>query len=463
VVRRKTTKRSTQSLQPEAGGRLQQLVDAGDTHELARRSMTLQNVMLDLHRQLASAESQADLARTMALALTGSFACERLAVLRRVRGGRGFESVAEIGDVPATLHESAPALALRLAPFLPHMQPLTPLLPPFSEAVAEAAQALVDQGFVRAAWLNVEKQIDWLVLVGPKLSGNDYDEFDISLLRATLDAAFLACSRLLLVDALEERNRELVTANRRLLQIDDLKTAILFGVSHELRTPLTRILSYAEALRDGEAGAGETTDFLNVIVRNTHHLATRIDDALRFAELIGGRVEPQRQPVQLHELVEEAVANHAAAAAEAQVGLAARCEPLAVISDASWVRMILKCLIDNAVKFTPAGGEVCVELAAVDAGAAVRVVDSGPGIPDEARERIWQLFEHGDVSLRRPHHGLGLGLALAQRLASELGVRLELVHSSAAGSVFGIHFPDAAASTAVAPATSRATVASLRR
>jgi signal transduction histidine kinase len=449
-------------VQPEAGGRLQQLVDAGDTHELARRSMTLQNVMLDLHRQLASAQSQADLARTMALALTGSFACERLAVLRRVRGGRGFESVAEIGDVPATLHESAPGLAQRLAPFLPHLPPLVPLLPPFSEAVAETAQALAAQGFVRAAWLNVEKQMDWLVLVGPKLAGNDYDEFDASLLRATLDAAFLACSRLLLVDALEERNRELVSANRRLLQIDDLKTAILLGVSHELRTPLTRILSFAEALRDAETTAGEKRDFLDVIIANTRSLTGSIEDALCFAELIGGRVEPQRQPVQLHEIVDEAVATYAPAAEASSVHLTSRSQPLVVLSDPSWVRMILKCLVDNAVKFTPPGGEVCVEVAAVDAGAAIRVVDTGPGIPDEARERIWQLFEHGDVSLQREQGGLGLGLALAQRLASELGVRLELLHSSAAGSVFGVHFTDAAAAGATSAAT-RATVAGLRR
>src|SRR5262249_39853168 len=69
----------------QQGGRLQQLVDAGDTRELARRAMTLQNVLLDLHRQLGASQSQTELARTLGLALTGSFACERLLVLRRDR------------------------------------------------------------------------------------------------------------------------------------------------------------------------------------------------------------------------------------------------------------------------------------------------------------------------------------------------------------------------------------------
>ncbi len=192
---------TSKSRQPEITGRLQEMVDSGDTRELARRSMTLQAVMLDLHRQLAGAQSQADLARTMGLALTGSFACERLVVLRRGRGNKHFESVAEIGDVPAALHEEAPSLAARIAPFLPHVGQLAPLLPPFADAAADAAQRLSALGFVRTAWLNVEKQIDWLVLVGPKLSGSEYDTFDTSLLRATLDAAGLASSKLLLVDA----------------------------------------------------------------------------------------------------------------------------------------------------------------------------------------------------------------------------------------------------------------------
>ena len=432
-------------MQSETGGRLQQLVEAGDTHELARRSLTLQSVMLDLHRQLASAESPGDLARTMGLALAGSFACERLVVLRRGRGPRPFESVAEIGDVPAALHEEAPALAARLAPFVAHAAPLAPLQPPLSEAAAEPARRLGELGFVRAAWLNVDKQIDWLVLVGPKLSGAGYDEFDAALLRATLDAAALACTKLLLLDRLEERHRELAAANRRLQQIDDLKTAILAGVGHELRTPLTRILSYAEALRDEGVPRGESHRFLEVIVTNTQRLAERLDEALRFAELIGGRSAPERVPLRLCEVIEAVVAAQRANAAARSVRLETHCEPLIVCSDRNHLGMILRCLTDNALKFTPEGGEVRIEVVPEEAGAAIRVSDTGPGIPPEARDDIWRLFESGEATPERAPQGLGLGLALAQRLSAELGVRLELEKSSAAGSVFCVHLPDAAA------------------
>ena len=451
-LRRKTAAgiREQRRPEPEPGGRLQQLVDAGDTRELARRALTLQTVMLDLHRQLAGATSQPELARTMALALTGSFACERLAILRRDRAGRRFESVAEIGDVPVTLHQTGAALALRVAPFLPHMPLLSPLLPAVADAVADAAQQLHALGFERAAWLNVEKQVDWLVLVGPKLTGTAYDEFDISLLRATFDAAALACSRLLLVDALEERNHQLSNANRRLLQIDELKSAILHGVGDELRSPLARVLSYAEALRDAEVGVEDTRQFLDVIVDNTRHLGQRVNEAIGFARLVSGDHTPASRRVWLPQLLEDVASRYRSDAETRGLTLQVTAAPLAVLTDDGYLRQVIECLVTNALKFTPAGGSVELLAAPHGDGATVHIRDTGHGIPEEARDQIWHLFETGDLSLAREQRGLGLGLALAKRLATEIGAHIELVRSDGGGSVFAVVLPDAAHGVATA-------------
>ena len=430
--------------EPESGGRLHQLVEAGDTRELARRAMTLQSVLLDLHRQLATSDSQERLAVTLGLALTGSFGCERLAVLRAERPRRHYQLVSQTGDVSPALRVAAPELAAALAPFLPHVQPLAPLEPPFAAVVETAARQATQLGIVRAAWLNVDDHVDWLVLVGPKLAGEEYDEFDRAMLQATFDATALACSRLLLVDALQLRNHELEEANARLLHIDDLKSAILIGVGHEMRTPLTRIQSYGEALRAGEVAPDETKAFLDVILRSTQQLAAHVDSALSYAQLIGGRTAPKPKRVALQTIVEDAVDAQRSIATERGIQLESSCNPLAVVTDPDYVRVILKNLVDNALKFTPRDGRVQVELVPEDAGASVRVRDTGPGIPEEARLRIWRLFERGDISLRREQAGLGLGLALAQRLALELGVQLELVQSGPEGSVFRLHFPDAA-------------------
>ena len=126
---------------------------------------------------------------------------------------------------------------------------------------------------------------------------------------------------------------------------------------------------------------------------------------------------------------------------------------MAVFTDPEHLRLLLGALVDNAVKYTPPGGSVRVEVVAEAAGAVVRVVDEGPGIPPAVQERLWTPFETADGNLQREGAGLGLGLALAKRLAAELGVRLELLSSGPGGSTFGVFFADAAPETApqVAP------------
>lgn len=433
--------------QPSIAGRLQDLVDAGDTRELARRSLTLQSVMLDLHRQLASANSMEDLARTLALALTGCFGCDRLLVLRRDTQQRKFTPVAATGDVSNALYEEASGLATRLAPFLPHVPLLAPLVPPFAGAVLADTGRLAALGCVRAVWLHVDKQVDWVVLVGRKLAGGDYDTFDVSLARATLDAAALACSNLLLVDELEERNRALLAANQRLQQLDDLKTAILAGVSHELCSPLTRIQMYAEALRDEPTTMTEGSEFLDIILASTRRLTQRIESALQFAELVGGRSSPRPTHVTLLGLAESVLACHAETAADGRVEMRLEGEDLAVFTDPEHLRLLLSALVENAVKYTPPGGAVRVEVAAEEAGAALRIVDGGPGIPPAVLAALWTPLETSDGTAQRAGAGLGLGLALAKRLAAELGVRLELVTTGPGGSTFGVYFADAAPST----------------
>ena len=425
------------------GGRLQKLIEAGDSQELARRTFTLQSVALDLHRQFAHVDSHEELARVLSLALTGSFACERLAVLRCDDKRQGFQLVAHSGDVEAVRLNDLHGCCRNLAPLLPHQPLLAPVLPAFSTSTSDVAQTLDGLGFERLAWLDVEDAVQFIVLLGPKMTSLPWDEFDVSILRATFDAAHLACSNLLLVHRLEERNEQLHEANERLLGIDDLKSAILSGVSHELRTPLTRILSYAETLYDASSQDAETHEFLSVILNNTKQLSGLVDEALHFAELIGARTAPKRQRVSLHETVEDIVMRSQPDANTRMIRIESQCAPHFALSDESYVRVILRNLMSNALKFTPSGGVIRVDLVAEEQGASILLKDNGPGIPEETRDRIWRLFEQGDMTLRRETEGLGLGLALAQRLADELDVKLELQESSDNGSTFRVHFQHA--------------------
>jgi len=229
-----------------------------------------------------------------------------------------------------------------------------------------------------------------------------------------------------------------------------------------MRTPLHRIIMYTEALRDEPPGPKESREFLDIVTANAKQLGTRIDEALSFAERIGDRNTPQSKSVRLEDVVLASIERYADSATAQSIELQTHIEPLAVMTDPDYARMILDCLVDNAVKFTPPGGTVTVEVVPRGAGAMVRVADNGPGIPEEARDRVWRIFEHGDLSPQRETGGLGLGLALAQRLAADLGVRLELLDSSAAGSVFGLSFGDAAPATTPRSKARRRTVGSLK-
>ena len=425
------------------GGRLQKLINAGDSQELARRTFTLQSVALDLHRQFAHVDSPEELARVLSLVLMGSYACNRLAILRCDDKRQGFQLVAHAGDVEPARMNDVRGCCRNLAPLLPHQQLLSPLMPPFSTSTHDIAHTLDTLGFERIAWLDVDGQMQFIVLFGGKMTSLPWDEFDVSILRATFDAAHLACSKLLLVKELEQRNDQLQEANERLLGIDDLKSAILSGVSHELRTPLTRILSYAETLHESSSQDAETREFLGVILNNTKQLSGLVDESLHFAELIGGRTQPKRERVSLHDAIEDIIVRSQPDAHNHMIRIDSECEAYFALSDASYVRVILRTLMSNALKFTPRGGVIRVDLVAEEQGASILVKDSGEGIPEETRDRIWRLFEQGDMSLRREAEGLGLGLALAQRLAHELEVKLELLQSGANGSTFRVHFQHA--------------------
>lgn len=187
----------------------------------------------------------------------------------------------------------------------------------------------------------------------------------------------------------------------------------------------------------------ETREFLGVILDNTRLLSGLVDEALRFAELIGGRTQPKNERVALHEAVEDIVVRSRPDANTRMLQLESTCEPHFVLSDASYIRVILRTLMSNALKFTPRGGDIRVDLMPEDQGASILVSDSGAPIPAETRHRIWRLFEQGDMTLRREAEGLGLGLALAQRMAEELEVRLDLAEDPQEGNTFRVHFPHA--------------------
>ncbi len=230
---------------------------------------------------------------------------------------------------------------------------------------------------------------------------------------------------------------------------DRVKDDFVALVSHELRTPLTSIEGFAELLGDPGVGPLNETqlEFLGFIRTNARRLSRLVDDLLDASRLDAGLVELRREPTLVAELLPRCVAAHTAAAQRRGVDLT--CEPVAldltVRADTERLAQALDNLLDNALKFTPGGGQVHTGAAAGADGATVRiwVADSGPGIAAVEQARVFERFYRTREVDEQAIAGSGLGLYLAQRIVELHGGSIELESEPATGSAFTIVLPRA--------------------
>ncbi|HEX5580447.1 MAG TPA: PAS domain-containing sensor histidine kinase [Gemmatimonadaceae bacterium] len=225
------------------------------------------------------------------------------------------------------------------------------------------------------------------------------------------------------------------------------KSEFLTALSHELRTPLNAIGGYAELLALGVHG--EVTpaqrDALARIRRSQHHLLVLINDLLNYSRLEAGQIHYEIAPTSVKTMVDAVV--DMVAPQLAMKGLALECEPCApeveVLVDRTKVEQILINLLSNAVKFTPEG-RIAIRCAVADDRAELRVSDTGPGIPRDKREAIFEPFVQLGRSLTSGPEGTGLGLAISRDLARAMGGELSVEDSAEPGATFVLRLPRAA-------------------
>ncbi|HEV8672973.1 MAG TPA: GAF domain-containing protein [Methylomirabilota bacterium] len=194
------------------------------------------------------------------------------------------------------------------------------------------------------------------------------------------------------------------------------KDEFLAMLGHELRNPLSAITSAASVLRRG-SGDRELVNRLQAIIeRQTQQLGRLVDDLLDVARLGSGKVALQRGPLDLKEVAERALAAFAQAGRTAahDVGLVG--ESVVVNGDPMRLEQVVANLLDNALKYTPAGGYIRVTVGPEGDEAVLRVQDTGAGIPAEMLPRIFDLFVQAGPPVDRTQGGLGLGLTLTRRL-----------------------------------------------
>lgn len=246
-----------------------------------------------------------------------------------------------------------------------------------------------------------------------------------------------------LEDRIRERTAELAASNDALKQLHQHKNEMFQNVSHELRTPLTLIMAPLEGLLDGDGLTEAQRPRLEGMRKNAFRLLGMINDLLDLAKLEATALEFHPMPVDLNVTCTRLINELEATAADRDITLRFEGASASVWAalDPQFVERVLVNLLSNALKFTPRGGTITLALEDSDEGVKLSVADTGPGIPKESQERIFERFQQLDGGTTRTHGGTGLGLALVRELTQLMGGTVDLESELGRGSRFALRFP----------------------
>jgi signal transduction histidine kinase/CheY-like chemotaxis protein/HPt (histidine-containing phosphotransfer) domain-containing protein len=247
---------------------------------------------------------------------------------------------------------------------------------------------------------------------------------------------------------LERHTRELATARLDALEASNVKGAFLANMSHEIRTPLTAILGFAGLLLDDSLGPAERSAHVQTIRRNGEHLLALVNSILDLSKIEVGKMTVERIPTSPASVVVDVVSLLRVRAAEKKVGLEVTCAgavPETIATDPTRLKQIVVNLVSNAIKFTEVG-EVrvvvrCDTTHPAGARLLVDVRDTGIGMDEVQRAKLFQAFTQADASTTRRFGGTGLGLVISKHFAELLGGDITVESTPGRGSTFRLSLP----------------------
>ena len=281
-----------------------------------------------------------------------------------------------------------------------------------------------------------------------------FDEAEIEFVRLLARLLGAVLNRRNALQTLSEQNLALDAAKWNAERLADAaavaaraKSDFLANMSHEIRTPLNAIIGMTDLINDSDVPP-RVQEYLDTVRTSSDALLSIINDILDFSKIESGQLELEARPVQLRECIESVLDLNAAPASKKPVELLYWIEPdvpPAILSDRTRLHQILLNLVSNGVKFTESG-EVVVRVRShkeADGKPFLHfsVKDTGIGIPENVRDRLFQVFSQVDSSTTRRFGGTGLGLAISRRLVELMGGRIWVTSTVGKGSDFQFSIP----------------------
>ncbi|MGH2636698.1 MAG: ATP-binding protein [Actinomycetota bacterium] len=221
------------------------------------------------------------------------------------------------------------------------------------------------------------------------------------------------------------------------------RAALFSSVTHDLRTPLASIKAAATSLLqdDVQLDGGQRTELLWTVAEETDRLNRLIGNILELAKVRAGALVPAKQPTAIEEVVESVLHRMQAASRGLRVRTILRESPDVPV-DPVQIDQVLSNLLENAIRFSPPGGEILISVAPWRSGVQVRMTDEGPGIPPDDRERVFEAFVRGGPSGSDAEaHGSGLGLSIARAIVLAHGGRIRIEGTPSGGTAVVFELP----------------------
>ena len=225
---------------------------------------------------------------------------------------------------------------------------------------------------------------------------------------------------------------------------DELRRELIANVSHDLRTPLATLQGYIETLliKENQYTEEERREYLEIAIKHCQRLSKLVSELLELAKLESSEIRLHFEPFNLSELVQDVVQKFQLQAAEKSLGIITNLRDKLpfVNADIALVERALENLIENAIHYTPAGGEITIRLT-LEKDMSVQIANTGPGIPEQDLPHIFKRFYHAEQSRKYREGHSGLGLAITKKIIELHQRSINVSSSSDSGTSFTFYLP----------------------